>query len=145
MASQADVRRIAMAQPGAHEGKDRFAFSVESKGKEKDFVWVWLERTDPRKPRVPNPGVIAVRVRDEADKATLLAAAPEKYFTEPHYRGFPAVLVRLRAVRLVELRALISEAWRCQAPPELVGSPAGKRRRPARPRAAAGRGRAARP
>jgi hypothetical protein len=122
MANQNDVRRIALTLPGVSEGADRFAFSVENKGKAKGFVWVWLERTHPKKARVPNPEVIAVRVRDEAEKAALLAGAPEKIFTEPHYNGYPAVLVRLRAVTVAELRPLITEAWRCQAPRELVES-----------------------
>jgi hypothetical protein len=38
-----------------------------------------------------------------------------KFFTEPHYNGFPAVLVRLPAVTARELRPIITEAWRCQA------------------------------
>ena len=28
----------------------------------------------------------------------LIASDPEKFFTEPHYNGFPAVLVRLAAI-----------------------------------------------
>jgi hypothetical protein len=39
----------------------------------------------------------------------------ETFFTEPHYHGFPAVLVRLSAVNVDELRELITAAW-CQAP-----------------------------
>ena len=45
-------------------------------------------------------------------------ADPEKFFTEPHYNGFPAVLVRLPAVTAAELRQLLGEAYRCQAPRE---------------------------
>ena len=53
MATQNDVRKIALALPGTTEGTDRFAFSVENKGKQKGFVWVWLERVEPKKARVP--------------------------------------------------------------------------------------------
>jgi hypothetical protein len=120
MATQNDVRKIARSLPGATEGTDRFAFSVEIKGKHKGFVWVWLERKDPRKARTPCPTVLAVRVRDQADKAALLAGDPEVFFTEPHYNGFPAVLVRLPKVSRALLRKLIVEAWRCQAPRRLV-------------------------
>jgi hypothetical protein len=120
MADQDDVRRIALSLPGAREGKDRFAFSVENKGKQKGFAWVWLERVEPRKPRVPRADVLAVRVRDQAEKTALLAGDPERFFTEPHYDGFPAVLVRLRAVTRAQLRSLLVEAWRCQAPRQLV-------------------------
>src|SRR5947209_348803 len=83
------------------------------------FAWVWQERVDPKKARVPNPEVLAVRVADLDDKQTLLALA-RKYFTEPHYDGFPAVLVRLRSVSAAELRHRRTEAWRCQAPRALV-------------------------
>ena len=120
MATQADVRRIALSLPGTEEAPDRFAFSVRNKGKLKGFVWVWLERIAPKQPRVPQPKVIAVRVASLDDKEFLLSADPEKFFTEPHYNGYPAVLVRLPAVSARELRPIITEAWRCQAPKGLV-------------------------
>ena len=43
-----------------------------------------------------------------------------KFFTEPHYAGFPAILVRLPAVTVRELEAIITEGWRCQAPRDLT-------------------------
>jgi hypothetical protein len=134
VANQEDVRRIALSLPGAREAADRFAFSIESRGKPKGFVWVWMERVDPKKPRLPNPDVIAVRVRDQAEKAALIAGDPDLFFTEPHYDGFPAVLVRLPRATKAQLGPLIAQAWRCQAPPELRegGTTRGLRRRPAR-------------
>jgi hypothetical protein len=127
MASQADVRRIALSLPAAEEAVGRFAFSVPNKGKLKGFVWVWMERVAPKKPRVPNPGVIAVRVANEGQKNALLSADPVKFFTEPHYEGFPAVLVRLDAVSVADLKVLLAEAWRCQAPAELAQRMKGRR------------------
>jgi hypothetical protein len=120
LADQSDVRRIALSLPETSEGDDRFAFSVRNKDKQKGFVWVWMERVEPKKPRVPNPDVVAVRVADQEEKEMLLAADPKTFFTEPHYNGFPAVLVRLPAIDVDELTALITEAWRCQAPRALV-------------------------
>jgi hypothetical protein len=120
MANQEDVRLLALSLPGAREGKDHFAFSVENKGKQKGFAWVWLERVQPKKARVPNPDVLAVRVHDLAEKAALIAGDPERFFTEPHYNGFPAVLVRLPMVTRAQLRKLLFAAWRCQAPPGLL-------------------------
>ena len=120
MATQADVRRIALKLPMAEEASDHFAFSVPSKGKLKGFVWVWMERITPKKPRVANAGVIAVRVANVGQRDLLIAAEPAKFFTEPHYDGFPAVLVRLNAVTAADLKILIREAWRCQAPPDLL-------------------------
>ncbi len=120
MADQEDVRRIALALPETEEAADRFAFSVRNRGKLKGFVWVWHERVEPKKPRVPRPGVIAVRVANLDEKDVLLSMDTAKFFTEPHYNGFPAVLVRLPAVGLGELEELITGAWRCQAPKALV-------------------------
>ena len=119
MASQADVRRIALSLPETEEARNHFAFSVRNKGKLKGFVWVWMERLTPKKPRVPQPDVIAVRVANLDDKDSLLALNPAKFFTEPHYNGFPAVLVNLPSVTVGELKPLITEAWRCQAPKDL--------------------------
>jgi len=119
MATQADVRRIALSLPAAEQVPDRFAFSVRSKGKLKGFAWVWMERVVPKKPRVPNRGVLAVRVANLAEKDRLVTAEPAKFFTEPHYEGFPAVLVRLEAVTVAELKRLLADAWRCQAPIDL--------------------------
>src|SRR5580658_2281468 len=120
MASQGDLRRIALSLPATREATDRFAFSVLNKGREKGFAWVWNERIDRQKPRVPRPDVIAIRVANREEKELLLASDTAKFFTEPHYNGFPAVLVRLAAVDFDELEELIVDAWRCQAPRSLV-------------------------
>lgn len=116
MATQEDVRRIAMALPGSLERPDRFAFAVTNKGKEKEFAWVWLERPEPKKPRIANPGVLAVRVAGEDAKQFLISAVPNIFFTEPHYNGYPAVLVRLEAIEVEQLEGLLLDAWQIQAP-----------------------------
>ena len=137
MASQNDVRRIALSLPAVREEKDRFAFSVEIKGKQKGVAWVWLERVDPKKARVPNPKVLAVRVANLDDKAALVAGDADKFFTEPHYNGFPAVLVRLPKVTRALLQKLLFDAWRCQAPREIAkdeGAVALRLKRASRPR-----------
>jgi hypothetical protein len=59
-------------------------------------------------------------VAGQGEKDMLLASDPDKFFTEPHYNGFPAVLVRLPAIGEDELRELITDAWRSQAPRQLV-------------------------
>ena len=120
MADQEDVRRIALALPETSESEDHFAFSVLNKGKQKGFVWAWNERVEPKKPRVPSDVVVAVRVADLFEKDVLLASGGETLFTEPHYNGYPAVLVRLPLIDVEELEELIVDAWRCQAPRALV-------------------------
>lgn len=105
-----------MSLPGTEEAKERFAFSVKNKDKLKVYTWVWIERIDQKKARIPCPGVLAVRVVNLGDKDLMVSSEPAKFFTEPHYNGFPAVLVRLNAVTVAELRVLLREAWQCQAP-----------------------------
>jgi hypothetical protein len=120
MATRAQVRRIALSLPKVEEAENHFAFSVPNKGKLKGFAWVWMEGVAPKKPRVPNPGVIVVRVANLGQKSALLSADRAKFFTEPHYDGFPGVLVRLDAVTVADLKVLLAEAWRCQAPADLA-------------------------
>ena len=121
MATQDDVRRIALALPEVQEGTDRFAFNVENKGKARGVAWIWMERVHPKKARVPNPEVVAIRVADLEEKDMLLASDDgSKIFTEPHYNGYAAVLIRLEAIEVDELEELIIDAWRCQAPAALV-------------------------
>jgi hypothetical protein len=117
MADLEDVRRIALSLP---ETTGDSGFAVLRGGKPRGFAWVWMERVEPKKPRVPCPEVIAIRTADLDEKEGLIAAAPEKFFTEPHYNNFPAVLVRLANVELDELEELLIEGWRCQASKSVV-------------------------
>jgi hypothetical protein len=132
MATQNDVRRVALALPDAAEDPYAFSFRVDGKM----FVWLWKERVDPKKARVPNPGVIAVRVAGDIDKQMLLAMDREIFFTEPHYDGYNAVLVRLPKISRALLKKILTEAWATRS-----GSPA---RRP-RPASEAPRARRLRP
>jgi hypothetical protein len=117
MASQADVRRIALSLPEATEDGG-FAFSVAGKA----FAWVWMERVQPKKPRVPNPEVMAVRVANELEKQALLSLDTDVFFTEPHYDGYPAVLVRLPAIEVGLLEKVLTDAWLCRAPKKLAAT-----------------------
>jgi hypothetical protein len=122
VATQNDVRRLALSLPETLDDSDgdHVAFSVRNGAKKKGIAWVWNERVEPKKPRVPNPDVMAIRVLNSVEKETLLASDPDKFFTESHYNGFPAVLVRLAAIEGDELEELLIEAWRSQAPRALV-------------------------
>ena len=63
--------------------------------------------------------MLAVRC-DLETKEMLIAAAPERFFDDDHYRGYPAVLVRLGAIDPDELGPLLHGAWRLSAPRRLV-------------------------
>lgn len=114
MADAEDVRRVAEALPEVVA--DGLAYQVRGKS----IAWTYLERVKPKKPRVARPDVLAVRVSGEEEKQTLLAADPDKFFTDDHYNGYPAVLVRLAEVDVDELIELLTDAWRVQAPRTLV-------------------------
>jgi hypothetical protein len=45
---------------------------------------------------------------------------PEVYYITDHYRDYPTVLVRLKAVTRAQLRELLADAWRLVAPRSLV-------------------------
>jgi hypothetical protein len=122
MADQQDVRRIALSLPETSEAEDRFAFSVRNGSKSKGFVWAWNERIEPKRPRVARADVLAIRVADGLEKEALLRSDEQKFFTEPHYNGFRAVLVRLPSIDVNELEELVFAAWCCQAPRALVAS-----------------------
>jgi hypothetical protein len=53
------------------------------------------------------------------EKELLIEAAPEFYFETDHYRGWPAILVRVHAIPADELRLRLSRAWRMHAPKSL--------------------------
>ena len=61
-------------------------------------------------------GALVVFVSDLVEKEALLGSDPDKFFTTPHYDGYPAVLVHLDAVDVDELRELITDSWLAKAP-----------------------------
>ena len=66
--------------------------------------------------RIREEDVLVVWCEDLGDKDALLQSDPAKFFTTPHYDGYPSVLVRLSAVDLDELTELLIDAWRVRAP-----------------------------
>jgi hypothetical protein len=116
MADRHDVRRIALSLPETTEDRDSSRFFVAGKA----FAWSWLERIDPKRARVPNPDVIAVSVGNEFEKETLIDMNPEVFFTEPHYDGYPAILVRVPEVDVDLLELVLSQAWQLRAPKRLL-------------------------
>jgi hypothetical protein len=113
----ADVHRIALALPHARQDGSKIRYLVEGG---KAFAWTWKKRVQEKRARVEQLDVFAVRVAGEEEKHVLIASDPGKFFTEPHYNGYPAVLVRLDAVDSDELTELLTDAWRNAAPRRLV-------------------------
>jgi hypothetical protein len=117
MVDAATVRRIARSLPELTDDSDEksLGFGVAGKG----LAWSWKERVNPKTARVPHLGVLAVRCPKEWKEA-ILDADPQIFFTEPHYNGFPAVLVRLAMVDETQIEALLKMGWRCVAPKAML-------------------------
>ena len=115
MAGFEDVQRIALGLPEAVADDRGTAFRVGGKL----FAWPWLERLDPKRARVPNLGVLNVRIASEMDKDVLIGMDPKVFFTDPHFDGYAAIQVRLDAVDDAMLQKLIADSWRLAAPKRL--------------------------
>jgi hypothetical protein len=108
MATEKDVRRIALSLPETIE-KPWFntpGFRVKDKG----FLRI----------RSETEGGLVIFTADLDEKEELLASDPEKFYTTTHYDGYPAVLVKLAAVDVDELRELIIDSWCNKAPKRVL-------------------------
>ena len=56
------------------------------------------------------------------DKELLMEAAPQIYFETDHYKGWPAVLVRLSQIDDAELQHRIVRAWHLKASARLIAA-----------------------
>jgi hypothetical protein len=124
MATQEDVLAIVAALPGTTWQPDGTRYLIADKA----YAWVWLERVDPKRRRVPNPDVLVVWVGSEHEKHALIALDPHVFFTDPHYDGYPAVLVRLRSIERGLLEKLLTDAWRLRCAPPRRREPQTSRR-----------------
>jgi hypothetical protein len=66
------------------------------------------------------PDILVLRLFDEVEKEMLLETQPETFFITDHYRGYPAVLIRLKYVEPAHLQDLLERAWRHLAPKRLA-------------------------
>ncbi len=117
MATWNDVRRIALALPGASQETTRRGWRAWIVNK-KFFVWerpLLKSDIEALGDAAPEGPVLGVRVADLEMKDVLLASDPCVYFTTPHFDGYPAVLVRLKKIGTAQLKDVIEEAWLSRA------------------------------
>jgi hypothetical protein len=62
---------------------------------------------------------LAVKCGDD-ERDFRMKADPKTFFVTDHYRGYPAVLVNLERVKESDLRDVIEQAWRFNAPRKLI-------------------------
>jgi hypothetical protein len=102
------VRRIALELPGMEEGTAYGTPALRVKGK---FL-----------ARLKEDGeTLVLKVSFDA-KEILLRSDPDLFFTTDHYNGYPALLIRLARIEPDQMRDLLEEAWRANAPKKLVAS-----------------------
>ncbi|HEX5857524.1 MAG TPA: hypothetical protein VFY91_05385 [Microbacterium sp.] len=117
-----EVREVAMALPGTLESPDTQNDGSQWRVPAGRFVW---ER--PLRPRdiddltaagrpVPEGEIIAVRTDGLEVRRALVESFPEVFFVVPHFEGYPAVLVRLDAIDVEQLREVVADAWLVKAP-----------------------------
>jgi hypothetical protein len=122
MVSVDEVARMALALPDAIEGERHGTRTWFVGGKafawERPFSKADVKRFGDTSP--PEGPILAVRVADLDDKDALLAAELSGFFTIPHFDGYAAVLIQLKAARKLDLQAAILDAWLACAPARLA-------------------------
>jgi hypothetical protein len=110
VATEEDVRRIALSLPGTTEEHwyGTPGYKVAGKG----FLRL----------RSQDEGGLVVFVADQGEKAALLASGTRKFFTTPHYDNSLAVLVNLPGIGVRELREVITESWCQKAPAKMLAA-----------------------
>ena len=117
----ATVRRLALAFPGVEEGLSYGTPGFRVRGKFLARMWEDGE-------------TLVVKCGDD-ERDFRMKADPETFFITDHYRGYPTVLVRLTSVTTTDLRDVLEQAWRLNAPRRLIKQYEQGLRRPARFRA----------
>jgi hypothetical protein len=116
-----DVRRLALALPGASE---RTSYGNVAWGVgDKTFAW---ER--PLRPAdlaflgkdAPSGTIVGIRTADLEMKDAMLASDPKIFFTTPHFDGYPAVLIRLDKISASKLRSVLVDSWLARAPKRMA-------------------------
>jgi len=102
----ATIRRLALALPGVEEGLSYGTPGFRVRGKFLARLWEDGE-------------TLVVKCGDD-ERDFRMQADPETFFITDHYRGYPTVLVRLPRVTTADLKEVLEEAWRRQAPRRLV-------------------------
>jgi hypothetical protein len=126
MVTEAQIRKIALAQPNAFERASHDGCPSWRTDK-RMFTWIRGE-----------PHALVVWVDSLDAKEILLEHEPEIFFTTSHYDGYAMLLVRLDKVDAKRARALIEESYRLRAPKpkaaKAARKPPAKKRKRAQPR-----------
>jgi hypothetical protein len=118
-----DLDKLALALPEATKEVEDGRPTYKVHGKM--FCFHRRRRPDAVDPETGEPldDVLVFRVADLGVKEMLVADARGIYFTTPHWKGYSAVLMRIRGLAKLdrdELRDLVEEAWLTRAQKRLA-------------------------
>jgi hypothetical protein len=102
------VRQLALALPGVEEGTSYRTTAFKVNGK--------------LLARFHQDGESLVIKVEFAVREVLIGANPKTFYITDHYRCWPYMLVRIASVNRDELRQLLEDAWRRNAPKRLVAA-----------------------
>lgn len=118
MATIEDAARLALGLPGATEairhGNRTWFVAGKAFAWERPFSKADVKRFGDATP--PAGPILAVRVLDLHDKEAVLHTHRRSFFTIPHFDGYAAVLIKLKAVTPKALKEAIVDAWLVCAP-----------------------------
>jgi len=100
------VRRLILAFPGVEEGP---SYGTPGFRVRKKFLARMWEDGE----------TLVVKCGDE-ERDFRMQSDPKTFYITDHYRGYPTVLIHLARVRRDDLRDVLEEAWRRNAPKRLV-------------------------